>query len=200
MGGPNTGFDGDNFEGSGLFGLYAGIVVNRDDPEKLSRVKVEIPGIIDGESAWALPEGGGAAQWGKNAVPPLGCDVFVQFVNGRENRPVYRAAAHGKPGGTSEAFPEHEAPDVSVFGIGPFRLVIDNREIEGQPKTARAKIVRDVNGTEEDVAWVEFNYDDNSIHIYADSAIGLEAAIIDLNSPQVQLNGRQVMPTSRPVN
>jgi len=111
-----------------LAGTFTGTVVRRDDPENLGRVKVEVPGIIEGESAWALPEGGGAPQFGSVSVPPLGAVVYVTFVNRNENTPVYRPGWFGKPDGVSEMFPEHVHPDVHVFGMGPFRVVVDLRD------------------------------------------------------------------------
>ena len=138
QGGSSFGEDG--FDEHKLVGLYAGIIIDRDDPEGLARVRVQIPGIVD-ESAWCLPKGSGAAQWGHNAVPPLGADVYIQFVNGNIDRTVYEPGWPGKPAEGAETFPEFEDPDVAVFGIGPFRLVIDNRENQ---ETAVAKMVRDV--------------------------------------------------------
>ena len=196
----NTGFDGDSFDGVPLDGLYAGTVSNRDDPEGWGRVRVEIPGVIDGESAWARPRGGGGyRRYGKNDVPPLGAEVLVQFVNGRPDWPVYETAGHGAPGGESDAFPEHEHPDIHVFGRGPFRLVLDNRDEEGVEKTATFKVVKEIEGEEIDVAWVLFNYDKNSIQIHAESAVGVDGVIFDVDCPTVQLNGRTLMTANRPI-
>jgi hypothetical protein len=196
-----------------LNSLYVGKVINRDDPENLSRVKISIPGIIDPDdvnsSPWALPKGGGSKKWGKNDAPPIGADIFVQFVNGRVERPVYEPGWHGKPDTEdgnfqTEAFPEHEDPDVHVWGRGPFRVVVDNRDDQ---KTARLKFVKELpaeNGNgivEEDIAWIEFNYETDSIQIYAPNAIGLEAgALIDMKASAIQLIGRKVIPVDRPVN
>jgi hypothetical protein len=194
---PRTGFGGDQFDGQPLFGVYAGKILRRDDPEKRGRVKVVIPGIVEPESAWALPRTGGARRWGANDVPPQDADVWVQFVNGDVNVPIYEPADHafdkdGKP----EAFPEHEHPDVSVWGRGPFRLVIDNREDQ---QTATLKIVRVVGENEEAVVWLTFNYDDNSCELYATSALGLHAGgILDIDCDgDVQVKGRKVMPVDR---
>ncbi len=195
----NTGFKGDDFDGGKLLGFYSGTVVRRDHPEHRAFVKVRIPGLIETESAWARPFGGGAPQWGSNDVPPLGCDVDVVFINGDPDRPKYFPAEHGFVDGKSEAFPEHEDPDVHVFGRGPFRLVIDNRENQ---KLARFKIVRVVQGEEEDIAWLDFNYEDNSVELYATSALGLHAgAILDIDCEgDIQIKGRKVMPSGKAIN
>jgi hypothetical protein len=185
-----------------LTALYEGTIINRNDPMGLGRVRFTIPGILEPQSVnegpWAFPRGGGARRWGKNDVPPLGADVFVQFVNGDPERPVYEPAHHGKPNGETEAFPEFDDPDVHVWGRGPFRLVIDNRE--GQ-QSATLKIVKEILGVEDTVAAITLNYEDNAISITADSAIGIESsAIIDIDAPVVQILRRKVTPTAKPIN
>ena len=193
----------------GLFGLYEGTVTFRQDPMGLGRIKIEVPGIIEPEnskaSPWAFPRGsGGSEKWGKNDVPKIGSDILVQFVNGDINSPVYESAWHGKPINRetnkqeSEAFPEFEDPDVLVWGRDWLRLVMDNRE--GQ-KIARLKVVKTVNGKEEDIIWLEFNYEDNSAQLYATSALGINAdAIIDIDAPTVQVRGRKIVPNNKPIN
>jgi len=191
-----TGFGDDAFEEQRLTGLYAGLVIDRQDPEGLGRVRVQIPGIVD-ESAWALPKGSGAAQWGSNIVPPEGADVYVQFVNGRIDRPVYEPGWPGNPTSGKETFPEFEDPDVAVFGIGPFRMVIDNRE--GQ-ETATVKMIRDVNGNEESMVEFTLELASNSFSGFVQTALILEAGgIVDIDANQVQIRKRVVMPIPRPI-
>jgi|GEM_PF-1089030 len=189
-------FGEDNFDEHKLVGLYAGIIIDRDDPEGLARVRVQIPGVID-ESAWCLPKGSGAPQYGANNVPPMGADVYIQFVNGNIDRPVYEPGWPGKPAEGAETFPEFEDPDVAVFGIGPFRLVIDNREDQ---ETAVAKMVRDVNGTEESMVEFTLEKATNSLKIFVQTALLLEAGgLIDIDANQVQIRQRVVLPTNRPI-
>lgn len=188
-----------------LFGLYSGFVTQRDDPEMLSRIKVRIPGILEIESAddgpWALPKGGGSKNWGRNSVPPLGAAVWVQFINGDVNKPVWEPGWHGKPevngAPESEAFPEHEDPDIHVFGVGFCRLVIDDRE--GQ-RSATFKVVKKVAGNEETMASLTLNYEDNSLLLFVESALGLNASMIDMDAITVQIAGRKVTPSTKPIN
>ena len=189
-----------------LLGIYAGVVTKRDDPERLCRIKVRIPAILEpqseGDGPWAYPKSGGSAQWGKNSVPPLGAAVFVQFINGDIEKPIWEPGWHGKPlvdgQVKSEAFPEHQDPDIHVFGIGPFRLVIDDRE--GQ-RSAVFTVVKEVNGTEESMASLEFNYEDNSVILSCESALGLKSgAIIDMDAITVQVAGRKITPSNKPIN
>lgn len=188
-----------------LFGLYSGTVTNRRDPEGLCRIKIRIPGILEPENEddgpWALPKSGGSNNWGKNSVPPLGAAVWIQFVNGDVEKPVWEPGWHGKPlinnVAQSEAFPEHEDPDVHVFGIGFCRVVVDDRE--GR-RSATFKVVKEVGGAEETMAALVLNYEDNSLQLTAESALGLSAAIIDLDAVTVQIDGRTVVPSTRPIN
>lgn len=189
-----------------LFGIYSGVIVKRDDPMFLSRVKVSVPGIIepdgDNDGPWAFPRGGGSPQYGKNSVPPNGGDVLVQFVNGDINKPLWEPAWHGIPivdgQQKSEAFPEHDSPDVHVFGVGPFRVIVDDRD--GQ-RSATLKIVKEVSGEERTVASLDFNYEDNSAILSCASALGLQSgAIIDIDAPTIQVLGRKITPSSKPIN
>jgi hypothetical protein len=186
---------GGNFEGDGLWGVYAGTVVNRTDPDLLGRVTVVVPGIVEPESAWALPRHGGAKRWGRTHVPPVGADVFVQFVNGDANVPIWEPG----PCGLEEQFLEHEHADVSVWGAGPFRLVIDNRT---DVQTAAFRVVKEVAGTEEVIVELLFNAATNSARLWATTALQLASeGVVDVDcAGDVQVKGRKVIPCARPVN
>jgi len=197
----NTGFDGDGFRGERYFGLYMGRVVDRNDPDTRGRVRVEIPGMIDERSAWAVPKGGGSRKWGSVAVPPLDADVYVQFVNGDIERPVYEPADYGIRDGEPEVFPEHEDPDIIVAGFGPFRLVIDLRDdgAEQTPSLVLKQVATLGDGSETDTAWVRLG--ENSIQVRGDAAVQVTSGgLTDLDSDgDIQVRRRKVMPASRPI-
>ncbi|HEU4405503.1 MAG TPA: phage baseplate assembly protein V, partial [Polyangiaceae bacterium] len=68
-----------------LLGLYIGYVTDRDDPERLGRVRLCIPGVLEPHSAWAWPlgtGGGGSKDCGFFAVPEVGAEVGVLFNQG----------------------------------------------------------------------------------------------------------------------
>ena len=182
------------FEADRYLGVYAGIVLDRDDPDRLGRVTVAVDGIVD-ESNWALPRAGGAKLWGSVHIPPVGADVFVQFINGDINQPIWEPG----PFVAAEQFPEHLHPDVSVWGVGPFRLVIDNRP---EVQTAVFKIVKVVGTAEEDLCTLEWHALDDAVRLYATSALQIEAGgLVDIDcAGDVQIKGRKVIPTSRPLN
>ena len=87
---------------------------------------------------------------------------------------------------------------MSVFGRGPFRLVVDTREDQSIMKI---KIVKELNGVEEDIVWLELNSETNSAQLYAANSIGIEAgAVVDITASAVQILGRKVVPSSKPIN
>jgi hypothetical protein len=196
----NTGFETDSFSGDRIQGLKLGRVVDRGDPRGLCRIRATIPGLME-VTPWARPRGGGSKNRGKADVPPLGADVYVQFLNDDPRMPVYEPADHVYEEGESNVFPEHTDPDIHVFGIGPFRIVIDNRdpEVSGVPRTCRWKMVKEIGGEEQDIVWAELS-EENSFYVHADSAVGIEAgAIVDVDASAVQIKKRKVMDTTRPI-
>jgi hypothetical protein len=94
-----------------LFGTYAGTVEDIDDPEQLGRIKARVPmvyGPADGgenyitthDLPWALPAGlpaggsaeSGAIQW----LPVLGDHVYVRFLDGEPEKPVWEWAGQDR--------------------------------------------------------------------------------------------------------
>lgn len=73
-------------------GVYMGLVTNLNDPEKRGRVKCIIPDVlgIDNESAWCEPCVNVAYDnYGDFCLPKLKETVWIVFVSGDPNRPVY---------------------------------------------------------------------------------------------------------------
>jgi hypothetical protein len=124
-----------SFSGA-LPGVYRGVIVSRDDPDKQGRVKVALPQIygdvpVD-ELPWVYPitsawnvaasdsnggssSGGSGGAGGSNGskptggtvnVPPMGAPVVVQFEGGDHRYPMYIGGSFGKPGFT-DTVPEH---------------------------------------------------------------------------------------------
>lgn len=75
-----------------FYGVYPAVVTNTDDPEKRGRIKCQIPDVLSGEveSAWCEPVVAVAYDKGGDfCVPQLKECVWVAFIGGDENRPVY---------------------------------------------------------------------------------------------------------------
>ena len=120
-----------SFSGA-LPGVYRGVIVSRDDPDKQGRVKVSIPHIFGDvpvdelpwvypiTSAWNVAGAGGGATGAGGAggngsttktggtvnVPPMGAPVICMFEGGDHRYPMYIGGSFGKPGFT-DTVPDH---------------------------------------------------------------------------------------------
>ena len=74
------------------YGIYQGIVTDTKDPEKRGRIKILCPEVLDdvAESAWCDPcvpiayDNGGDF-----CIPQIDEAVWVMFIGGDSNKPVY---------------------------------------------------------------------------------------------------------------
>lgn len=73
------------------YGIYQGTVTNIEDPEKRGRIKLTIPDVTgDKESAWCDPMSPVAYDNGGDfCIPSLKETVWVMFISGDPNRPVW---------------------------------------------------------------------------------------------------------------
>jgi uncharacterized protein involved in type VI secretion and phage assembly len=179
--------------------LYIGQVVDREDPEGLGRVRVRIPGLIEPASAWAFPlgtVGGGSTSRGFFAVPEKGAEVGVLFNQGDVDHPYYLCGHWGKPDGTSEVplpardLPKEDAPKVRAFETNRFVISFDDRDGK------EALAIKDKGSGDQ----IEFDGAGMGITIKATSALLLRAdGIVSIEGTSVQLNGRLVLPSQKPI-
>lgn len=102
-------------------GIYVGIVESNADPAKLGRVKVRVPtvyGLTTSRSGavplndipWAepcgTPAGGSGRSGGTSWLPEAGDQVFVQFLDGEPEKPVWMWGPQTT--GQSANFPLHQ--------------------------------------------------------------------------------------------
>lgn len=179
------------------YAVYHGTVADTVDPEKLHRVRVNIPGLLEPSNwAWPLTAGGGSAQRGGHVVPAKGADVLVWFLGGDLERPVYAGGWWGKPdAGTEmpkdvdEVTPE-EAAKLQSLEFEKFKITIDERE----GKWAFA-IIDKVSGDN-----VTFDLKNQALNIKMTAAILIEVlGVFDVSAAQLYLNGRQVLPDSKSI-
>lgn len=74
------------------YGMYQGIVTKISDPEKRGRVRVKCPYVLgkSAESAWCDPVIPVAYDNGGDfCIPLIGETVWIQFIEGDANKPVY---------------------------------------------------------------------------------------------------------------
>jgi hypothetical protein len=154
-----------------ILGLQIGVVVARDDPRGLGRVRMRIPGLVEPASPWALPmglPGGGSVDRGIWWVPELGAEVAVLFKGGDPDVPFYIPANWGAPGGQSEV-PDASAgghPDVRVMAFGAYDLVVDSR-----PGSKGFKVVDRADGEN----LLEFDGVTRTLGISATTAVKIES-------------------------
>jgi uncharacterized protein involved in type VI secretion and phage assembly len=180
-------------------GLYLGQVVDRADPERLGRVRVRVPGLLEPASAWAFPlgtVGGGSERRGFFAVPELGAEVGVLFHQGDPDHPFYLCGHWGRPDGSTE-LPEPardlspaETPQVRAFETRRFLLLFDDRAGH------EALVVRDKRSGDQ----IELDGAAMGITIKATSALILKAdGLVSIEGTAVQINGRLVLPSKKPI-
>jgi hypothetical protein len=178
-----------------LLGMYVGYVADRRDPERLGRVRVCVPGLLEPYSAWAWPlgtVGGGAKDRGLFAVPEEGAEVALFFNQGDVDQPHYLAAHWGKPRGLSEV-PEEaqkDPPDNRVLATETFRI-----ELDESVGSRRLKIT---NRKTDD--FLVFDAEDNTITLQGTTAITLRAVgAIALEATQITIGGRVVRPVDEAI-
>jgi len=180
-------------------GLYIGQVVDRGDPERLGRVRVTVPGLIEPASAWAFPlgtVGGGSDRRGFFAVPEVGAEVGVLFHQGDVDHPYFLCGHWGKPDGATEV-PEPvkslsvaDTPQVRAFETGRFLLLFDDRVGH------EALVIKDKRSGDQ----LELDGVGMGITIKGTSALILKAdGIVSIEGTTVVINGRLVLPGAKPI-
>ncbi len=175
-------------------GMYLGVVVDRDDPDGLGRVRVLVPGLLEPASGWAWPlgtVGGGGKDRGFFAVPELDAEVAVLFALGDVDHPFYLPAHWGAPGGVSEVPAEADgSPDVRVVATATFRIVIDERA--GRRHLA---VIDRATGD-----GLEIDAETHAVTLRGTSALRIEATgPLAIEALALTLNGRPVRPGLDPI-
>lgn len=175
--------------------LYMGVVTDTKDPEKLGRVRVAIPGVVEPESAWAFPlgwPGAGGKKRGFFAVPPEGSEVGVFFHQGDPDHPYYLAGHPGRgeaPDEMDEASVD-EATKIQVFETSRYRMTVDDRGPKAQFEL-KDKVTGDI---------IELDGKELAIRIKATGGIRIEAdGAIDIIGSSVRVQGRLVTPNGKPI-
>ncbi|MCG3114275.1 MAG: phage baseplate assembly protein V [Candidatus Manganitrophus sp. SA1] len=147
------------------WGKYRGFVQDNNDPEQLGRLKVTVPSLLaDAVSGWAWPAVPYAgAGIGFFFMPQVGDLVWVEFIEGELDHPVWTGCSWGKPGGQSE-LPEEALqsyPQQQVIKTPSGNVIIINDSSGSESITVRTK-----EGTE-----IVIDRSGQKITIQADSVI-----------------------------
>ena len=173
---------------------YEGIVVKRDDPLGIGRVRVQIPGEVEPESGWVLPVGawfGGADKRGAIAPPPMGALVLVFFVGGDPENPRYLAGSWGE----GEAPTGHE-----VTADGDAKIIQGERvrvELDDRGPTAGLRVTDRATG-----AGVVLEVDLVTRQVLISGVLGVSlssAGAVRIDGATVTINGRPVAASGQPI-
>ncbi len=157
------------------YGKYKGVVVDNQDPENLGRVRVRVPSVLGAAvTRWALPvvPYGGLGDQGMFFVPDSGARVWVEFVEGEIDEPIWTGCfwtATGAPPAEASVSPPTTRMIKTAAGN---RLQID--DASGAEKItihhpSAAEFMIDQNGaislTDKVGATVRLDASDNSITV-----------------------------------
>ena len=125
------------------WGKYRGFVQDNNDPEQLGRLKVTVPSLLaDAVSGWAWPAVPYAgAGIGFFFMPQVGDLVWVEFIEGELDHPLWTGCSWGKPGGQSE-LPEEALqsyPQQQVIKTPSGNVIIINDSSGSESITVRTK-------------------------------------------------------------
>ncbi len=118
------------FQSDPKFGFYLGLVIDRNDPQSLGRIKFRIPGMIE-ESQWSQCMGMFASeQQGIAWVPELGAMVFVFFHQGNTTHPFWIPGPWAITSTGNEVPSESQVdPDIKTIKTKKFKIVFDDTAI-----------------------------------------------------------------------
>ena len=152
------------------WGKYRAIVADRNDPERLGRLKLRVPSLLaDASTGWAWPAAPYAgADVGFLFVPKVGDLVWVEFAEGELEHPIWTGGAWAKPRGQSEVPKEGQAsyPDQSVIKTASGQILI----ISDAPGSEKI-IIRSKSGCE-----IEIDPNGNRITVRAGEVVVRGAA------------------------
>lgn len=193
---------------------YLGEVVDNADPERVGRVRVRVPGVVEPASGWAWPigaSGGGFDRRGAYWPPAKGAAVLVFFLGGDVERPVFFPGPWGFPAGVPEtpgpvggyttpgadgvAPPREQiapadAPRIKAVETDHFVVVVDEREgralLRVEAKKSGDHLLFDAVNHTADLKT------SNVLTIRSDTAINLDA-------PKITFGGRVLVLNDQPI-
>lgn len=112
------------------FGKYRGKVIDNVDPNHLGRIKVSVPTVLqEGQESWAMPctpyAGPGI---GFYLIPPVAANVWVEFVGGDPDYPVWSGCFWGEnelPAGTGN---KEAKAEIKILRTEKSTITIDDDE------------------------------------------------------------------------
>jgi len=188
----------DGHEDPRFTALYRGVVTRVDDPRKLGRVKVRVPGLLDPESAWCLPMGvGNGPERGVFFVPNVGSEVAVFLHQGDVDQPHYMAGNWAAPGGAAQiptpaqGKSESDTPKVRCIETDRWIIILDDTDTGASLSLVDKSVPN---------AILEYNGLTRQLSIFATVGITIQSVgQIEIQGLNVTINGRPVQPSTEPI-
>lgn len=148
-----------------LFGKYRGVVKQSDDPEKMGRLKLEIPSVFGTAQTDWVPGAfafGGSSKEGMIFIPAVGSHVLVEFIEGDKSSPIWTATYYPVDGSTENGAMPPDTFDLDQGHLHTIKTegglevrMEDNRKAKDDGGEQRfvinhpreTEIIIDVNGT-----------------------------------------------------
>lgn len=188
-------------------GFVWGVVTKADDPLKMGRVKVYVPGLFEPEtSQWCLPLGWpGAGRSGSGSRYPAGVGQTVALFLEQGDMhapPAYLPGPYGyeqgkdiQPGATTAAKDTEKI--ATIWETSGIRVYVSEDE-------SKHKVVIETKETnEEDRARVEVNGNDGAgkaatVTIQGRTSVTIKSdGVVDISGSRVQIQGRIVASTTQ---
>jgi hypothetical protein len=129
-----------------MYGRYAGLVAENEDPEAAARLKVRVPSLFGDQvlERWALPCGLPSGNgYGFVRLPNVGDNVWVTFANGDLDAPIWEYGAFVLKGAPNDAVPKKS---VWQSASGHQVLLDDDGEVLSIKHSSGTQIVIDSEG------------------------------------------------------
>lgn len=180
-------------------GPWTGIVIRRDDPEKLYRVKLKIPGRLD-ETDWAYPFGfvTGQKRGGGPFVPDLGTKALVFWEGGDINGTVSCIPGMFHRGWVPSGHViDEDGGDNFVWQNDKIRIEVDTRDSSAGLRIAKLDDTGDAAGT---ALVVDFDTATNQVEISTTLGLVLKSTgAVEIEGGTVTINSRPVSPGGEPL-
>jgi hypothetical protein len=183
-------------------GPWTGIVVRRDDPEELYRVKLKIPGRLD-ETDWAYPFGfvAGKKRGGGPFVPEIGAKALVFWEGGEINGTVNCIPGmfhrNWVPSGHVIGTGSEAGQDNFVWQNSKLRIEVDTRDASAGLRIAKLDATGDAAGTD---LTVDFDTVTNQVEISTTLGLSLKSTgTVTIEGGTVTINNRPVSPSGDPI-
>ena len=170
-----------------------GRVINRNDPDGLGRVKLEVYGVTQ-ESHWAPVAAqpfAGAPDKGGPLVPPQNAVGLVLFIAGEKEHPVFFPTGWPR-GGVPDGHVITSDGDKTVWQTERVAVEIDSRLATSEVT------IRDKNG--ESLVSLTLDIGTKQARIKAATSVKIESVgAVEINAAGVTINGRPVAPGTKPI-